>query len=67
MNGENNQEEAKIFNVPTVVSITNGYGHYEVSANHSDCDLSEMLDLMRRVLLAAGFYVKELTEADDGV
>ena len=54
-------------NEPTKITISNGYGTYTVSTNHSDCDLYEMLDLMRRVLLAAGFYVKELTEADDGV
>ena len=64
-NGHTMNEEVKTFNHPTTVTITNGYGTYSVSVNHSDCDLGEMIDLVRRALLAAGYHCGELEEIDD--
>jgi len=40
---------------PTTITIHNGYGIYSVSTNHSDVALSEMMELVERVLLAAGY------------
>ena len=41
----------------TIITITNGYGTYSVSTNHSDVEVKEMLDLFKRLLQAAGYYI----------
>ena len=43
-------------NKPTVISITNGYGTYSVSANRSDLSLDETTELIKRLLVASGYH-----------
>jgi hypothetical protein len=54
-------------NKPTIITIQNGYGTYSVSCDHSDVSLDQMILLMERVLIAAGYdceLVKEYFDLD---
>lgn len=54
-------------NKPTIITIQNGFGRYEIEVPHTDVDLYEMLDLYRRLLLCAGYPVKEIVEENNEV
>lgn len=49
-------------NEPTIITLKNGHGRYEIEVNHTDITLYEMLELVERLLRAAGYACGELTE-----
>jgi len=49
-------------NKPTTITIRNGYGKYSVSVDRSDLSISEMIECVRRVVLAAGYSEKSVDE-----
>jgi len=49
-------------NKPTIITIQNGYGTFSVSCDHSDVLLDQMIWLMERVLIAAGYDCESVKE-----
>lgn len=49
-------------NKPTIITIHNGYGTYSVSTKHSDLTMGEIMDLIERLLAAAGYDQKNIKE-----
>ena len=54
-------------NKPTVFTLKNGYGEYSVSVNHSDLDIIQMFDLVRSLLLAAGYSEQSIDGILEGI
>lgn len=51
-----------MINKPTVLTLKNGYGQYYITVDHTDLSLVDMMDLVRRLLLAAGYQPDNINE-----